>query len=290
MLGADGELLNFDSAKQVYDPKSKVPRLAFVAFYSDIEHQVLPVESGYRVTLTYNLHLTEFNGPFMLKTLSTNSFSALMLSFATFITSPTVLPKGGLLGFGLLYRYPINPKTTNLAAFSGALKGNDALIRAVCKVLGLEPSVKVLYSESYRGGDRFLTDNVKDGDELSDPYDEIPVRKLWRNAGGKLVTSSGDQGPTPSKVPVLWVTPPSKMVTTDVSFMTYGNEACLNYAYGDLVLIAKVPAYRERVEHLKDNFPQNLPQKILTDIEQSLEELPTRDDEEEETDDSEDDY
>jgi hypothetical protein len=28
-----------------------------VAFYADCRHEVLPVKSGYRITLTYNLHM-----------------------------------------------------------------------------------------------------------------------------------------------------------------------------------------------------------------------------------------
>ncbi|KAJ3545893.1 hypothetical protein NMY22_g2270 [Coprinellus aureogranulatus] len=146
LLGEQGELLNFDSAKKVHDPESNAPLIAFVSFYSDIQHEVLPVESGYRITLTYNLYFTEFDGPFILKTLSSDSMSTLLTSFAKLIASPTILPNGGALGFGLSYRYPvrIDPKTTDLAAFTGALKGNDALIRTVCKLLGLESTVKAL--------------------------------------------------------------------------------------------------------------------------------------------------
>lgn len=274
LLGEDGKLLNFDSAKQVYDPESKTPRVAFVAFYSDIEHQVLPVESGYRVTVTYNLHLTQSSGVnAMLKTIRTESFDALTNSFASAIASPTILPKGGALGFGLVYRYPINPKTTNLGAFTGALKGNDALIRAVCEDLGLEPSVKILYEKSYSGADEYLADKVVNGAKISDPYGDFSSRSLWRRVGATRIVDPGEQ-PSPSyQVPVLWITPPSKMVTTDLAYLTYGNEAILNYAYGDLVLIAKFPAYRERVEHLKNRFSETLSAKILADIDKSLNEL-----------------
>ena len=46
----------FDSSEMV---KANVdPTVAYTAFYSDIEHEVTPVTSGYRVTLTYNLHFS----------------------------------------------------------------------------------------------------------------------------------------------------------------------------------------------------------------------------------------
>ncbi|TEB32369.1 hypothetical protein FA13DRAFT_1773730 [Coprinellus micaceus] len=287
LLGENGALLNFDSAKQVYDPEAKAPRVAFVAFYSDIEHQVLPVESGYRVTLTYNLHFSEFDGPLMLKSLSSASFTTVLKSFATAIASPSILPKGGALGFGLLYRYPIDPKNTNLREFTGALKGNDALLRAVCKVLGLEPSVKILYSGP--SGDKFLSDEVTDGEDISDLYgDGVPLKKKMRDAGGKLVVGYGDSASSSFKLPVVWVTQPSKMVTTDIAYMAYGNEASLAFMYGDLVLVATFPPYRQRVQHLKENFPQVLPKKILEDIEEVLKDFPGEDEEEEEEDSDED--
>lgn len=48
-----GHEFMFNSADML--SKATTPSIAFAAFYSDIEHEVLPVTSGYRVTLTYNL-------------------------------------------------------------------------------------------------------------------------------------------------------------------------------------------------------------------------------------------
>lgn len=50
--------------KKVFDTPHTVnsqdtPHAAFVAFFSDFDHEVAPVKSGYRVTLTYNLYLTD---------------------------------------------------------------------------------------------------------------------------------------------------------------------------------------------------------------------------------------
>ncbi|KAJ3545892.1 hypothetical protein NMY22_g2269 [Coprinellus aureogranulatus] len=279
LLGEKGELLNFDSAKKVYDPESNAPLIAFTAFYSDIEHEVLPVESGYRITLTYNLYFTEFDGPSMLKTLSSDSLNSLMVSFANTIASPTVLPRGGALGFGLLYRYPVDRTKSSLEAFTGALKGNDALIRTVCKLLGLETSVKVLY-ESDSEEHKYLGDLVKNNEAFDDPYGERgSQRDAFEEIGGKVVASPERITSSSRKLPILWVTPPSRMTTADFSYIGYGNEAWLGHVYGDLVLVAQVPAYRERTKYLQENFPSNLPQQILADIEKALQDLPEQNDE-----------
>ena len=223
----------------------------------------------------------------MLKSLSSDSFTTLLKSFATAIASPSILPKGGALGFGLLYRYPIDPKKTDLREFTGALKGNDALVRAACKVLGLEPSVRVLYYKPR--GDKFLSNKVTNSEDISDYYgDEIPMKKRMKDAGGNLVVSYWDSASSPFKLPVLWVTAPSKMVTADISYITYGNEASLSFMYGDLVLVATFPPYRQRVQHLKENFPKVLPEKILEDIEEALKDFPEEIAEEKDSDEDED--
>lgn len=46
----------FDSGEELSGSTSKV---AYVAFFSDTDHEVTEVTSGYRVTLTYNLHVSK---------------------------------------------------------------------------------------------------------------------------------------------------------------------------------------------------------------------------------------
>jgi hypothetical protein len=49
----------FDSAKMVRTLVN--PSVAYIAFYSDVEHEVTPVTSGYHITLTYNLYFSTNN-------------------------------------------------------------------------------------------------------------------------------------------------------------------------------------------------------------------------------------
>lgn len=50
-----GHEFSFDSAGAIN--RDCLRQAPFVAFYSDVEHEVSIVTTGYRVTLTYNLHL-----------------------------------------------------------------------------------------------------------------------------------------------------------------------------------------------------------------------------------------
>lgn len=54
VLRHEGKEWSFDSAKVLAEQPS--PSIGYVAFFSDVEHEVLPVKSGYRVTITYNLY------------------------------------------------------------------------------------------------------------------------------------------------------------------------------------------------------------------------------------------
>src|SRR4051794_28936805 len=49
--GQGGE---FDSGALLQSASS--PSIGYAAFYSDVEHEVLPVTAGHRVTITYNLY------------------------------------------------------------------------------------------------------------------------------------------------------------------------------------------------------------------------------------------
>ena len=53
-----GELVTRHQGRQVVFDWSVLSgsQIQWAGFYSDVEHEVLPVTSGYRITLTYNLY------------------------------------------------------------------------------------------------------------------------------------------------------------------------------------------------------------------------------------------
>ena len=46
----------FDSSQVLAGAANDQPSVCYVAFFNDVEHEVAPVTSGHRVTLTYNLY------------------------------------------------------------------------------------------------------------------------------------------------------------------------------------------------------------------------------------------
>lgn len=117
--------------------------ITYVAFFSDVEHEVAVVKSGYRVTLTYNLYFTDEDTLSALDSTDIPEFEGAL--FAA-LKSPDFLPNGGLLGFGLAFMYPVSPGTT-LSHLLRLLKGSDATIKRVCDCLSLSTSLKAVYKD-----------------------------------------------------------------------------------------------------------------------------------------------
>ncbi|KAJ8469014.1 hypothetical protein ONZ51_g9269 [Trametes cubensis] len=156
-------------------------RIAFVAFFSDVEHEVLPVLSGHRITLTYNLYFAGNAGLdrglagqlTMLQPLHANP-DAIQDALRALLSSKKVLPRGGMLGFSLSHVYPVpstwdtgdaNPRVT----IEQGLKGSDAALFQACRALGLRPRLRLEMDES---GKRYLfkwmgslTEQMDDSDD-----------------------------------------------------------------------------------------------------------------------------
>ncbi|KAJ3527958.1 hypothetical protein NMY22_g9590 [Coprinellus aureogranulatus] len=273
-----GTAWTFESSKMLSNKEQSTepgPRLAWVAFYSDIEHEVSLVESGYRVSLTYNLYYSKDKPSPPLPSIVPSPPEEAMLKGALMdlLSSPLVLPEGGALGFGLTYQYPIvkdienRHQSTSISSISDRLKGTDALVKRVCTELGLKCHVKALYDlydedwgEEY--GEKvnvYLTDKAygdgRDEEYMGEYMDEAPnLRVIGAFAGKdseKPVHSTRRGWRQEEKVlapvvRVLWATPANKLTTVETTVVTYGNEPGVGWFYAPLVLVAMIPSYEAR--------------------------------------------
>ncbi|KAI0794380.1 hypothetical protein C8Q74DRAFT_573484 [Fomes fomentarius] len=90
--------------------------VAFVAFFSDVEHEVMPVTSGHRITITYNLYFA-MGTPSAYLRARTHAVQlaqpralhadGIADALRTLINDPSCLGSGGMLGFGLRHQYPL---------------------------------------------------------------------------------------------------------------------------------------------------------------------------------------
>jgi hypothetical protein len=166
------------------------PSIGYVAFFSDVEHEVAPVISGHRITLTYNLYFDD-GGPVSANDAISEppqpvNEDAIHEAFVALLESPEFLADGGTLAFGLRHVYPIKRERVSIAMKSlhpienylkhlcGVLKGSDSVVYQSACALGFEP-VLYLYYEWTGRTDRasptspplgVITDKVMDFNEL----------------------------------------------------------------------------------------------------------------------------
>jgi hypothetical protein len=239
----------FNSAEMVRTQTE--PSITYVAFYSDVEHEVAPVTSGYRVTLTYNLYFSaesESNSvpPIIVPSTTETAFKT---ALSTLLSDKTFMTKGGFLGFGFRHEYPLDPKT-GLGNLINCLKGNDAIIQRVCSQLSLQTMLRVIYGDDTgEEGPYFVM--VKD---IVDYSENVQVDMgiggiMTEYEEGKRVTITGpiadevakssnygedlDDKPEDvsedERIDVDWVTDLTKLTVAKTSYVAYGNDAQLDF-------------------------------------------------------------
>ncbi|KAJ7476898.1 hypothetical protein B0H11DRAFT_2281545 [Mycena galericulata] len=235
--------LRHDNKEEVFD-SSKIlspfaaSTIAYIAFYGDVEHEVAVVESGHRVTLTYNLYFAESSrSPASVPKLSISTGRDLESALGALINEPLFL-KGALLGFGMRYKYPVDD-TTSLPRMKSMLKGADALLVRVCDALGLQTYLKAVYSDRNNG--MVMMDQVLDPTDDMGQHEESMAFVLERDYGGELIKTPDRSDARRDITEPTWITPLSELTELHATYVAYGNEPSIGYIYGDLALMVLCP-------------------------------------------------
>jgi len=251
----------FDSGREL--AASHQPSIGYVAFFSDVEHEVAPVISGHRVTLTYNLYFDNDRGPSskdpvsehlsLLRGANENAFRE---AFQGLLENPEFLPQGGTLAFGLRHVYPIDPwKSRPLEHIYGTLKGSDAVVYQTARALGFQPVLYLFYEWTTPNDfpEAAVIDEVMDFNESFDEQAVVDIIKIIRRQGGIVTWEEGweidpEKGyKNPEKIE--WVTPVTTFNRQKGSYVTYGNEPSVEMAYADLCLFVRIGKAGERLAY-----------------------------------------
>jgi len=120
--------IKYDWSLPVSDP---ISGLQWAAFFSDIEHEVLPVIDGYRVTLTYNLYYgSNPNRPII--DIRNNPFYRTLQAA---LIHPLFMRDGGILGYECCYSYVFDIHWGDLLAFT---EGKDQILSKLDRHLPLK--------------------------------------------------------------------------------------------------------------------------------------------------------
>jgi hypothetical protein len=208
-----------DSGAELAAPNE--PKVAYAAFFSNVEHEVLPVTSGHRVTITYNLYWDRSTGvpDAAAEAARAQDEATLAEALAALLRSPDILPEGGMLAFGLAHEYPVD-ENGSLGEIQHALKGPDALLVRALRKLGLQGNVMAQYEA--RDPDEY---GIWMCDELLDFRHQMEIEnegEFIHNAGGVLITA-GDRQSRSDETPIHWVTPVGTQ-SVEQNYVHYGNE------------------------------------------------------------------
>ncbi|KAL2815226.1 hypothetical protein BDW59DRAFT_16821 [Aspergillus cavernicola] len=180
--------------------------IQWAAFYSDCEHEIETITQGDRITLTYNLYVTEPVGG--------------VIPSPTSIVDPKTLPmygwvkdllgqddfmkEGGVLGIFCSHAYAHSSKIAEFQ-LPRALKGADLVLYAVFKSLGID--IEVLPVLEHAG--RYITENPDLGLEGKSPrrrgymsqynyYEGGPLTNYLKKGYKPLVPDVSELLPSPS--------------------------------------------------------------------------------------------
>ena len=247
---------------KVLTPSQTSPSLAYVAFHSDVEHEVLKVTTGRRVTVTYDLYLVDppwkFGAPAAARAQSVSSFQAALQKL---LESPEFLPEGGILGFGLSNHYPFDFET-ELQEMASYLKGEDAHVYRICRELGLQPSLRAIYDDDRvswgcEGFDGIMLDEIVQdicpdceggrkiyGSALVGTLGGIPVNK-GEDVGP--IDPESEEYPDPDPELITWISPLNKLNQLEGNSSAYERDGIFSYI--NPCIIARIAAACDRVDY-----------------------------------------
>ncbi|KAL1733503.1 hypothetical protein EV714DRAFT_269812 [Schizophyllum commune] len=222
------------------------PHVVFVAFYGDVTHEVLPVLSGHRVTLTWNIFVAWPPTPIAVPREVLDYDVVLKNALADLLADERLLPNGGYLAFGLRYQYPDN----SLCCWTTSdLKGGDAMIKRACEALGVEPMLRLLYG-GYSHEDianffgkrddgyflAYTTVSESCCHYVSNLADAVEEEDVLRDAGTAPLRNGYHEG-----TETVWVTCFDQRASrVEDHYVAYGNEASVDTAYASYALFIKV--------------------------------------------------
>ena len=204
-------------------------KIQWAAFFSDVEHEVLPVADGYRVTLTYNLYHSEKIG--------NATQSPFYKELAAALGDPHFMREGGVLGFACRHKYVL----TDLNSVESSpllLKGADYDVYAAAKSLGLSVCCKpqIIAHGSYASYE-YVLPAFKDEINSSLGYEDTSCEEILQLLGCEPVSLSSET------ISWCWKDMISSHLAT-VSISTYGGTSKFYQAAAIFVAVPKWSAER----------------------------------------------
>ena len=248
LLRHRGQEWTFDSGEAL---AAKVqPSIGYVAYFSDIEHEIAPVISGHRITYTYSLYFHDdrsslFSVPQHLTPPLPANHRAFREAFTALLDNPEFMADGGTLAFGLRHVYPIRD---DLMHVYSVLKGSDAVVLQGTRALGYTPTVYVYYHDQDRHTGAIIQRVV---DFPKEQYQEDIVSVVCDKGGSPVIRKDPverdwDEARFGTPEELEWVTPVTEFNCQKDSVLDYGSDAPSPWVYRVICLVVRIGKAGER--------------------------------------------
>ncbi|KAG8880833.1 hypothetical protein FRB98_004709 [Tulasnella sp. 332] len=193
LLERKGEKVDIDWHEVHTQTTKDTLALPWAFFYSDVQYEIQLVKPGHRVIITYDIY-----GPMAIQEPHTHAMSVtgteLYRVLDSFVKNLQLLPKGGVLAFGLANAYPAyvqeserrfnhdyqrdKPRDKRVCDSDGIismLQGGDVILYRVLTELRMKPRLKAVYIESGYDLEKIANnDNDDHGDDIYHSHDRGP--------------------------------------------------------------------------------------------------------------------
>ena len=248
----DNQEVVFDWSSLPDDPLSVI---YWAAFFSDVEHEILPVTSGHRLTLNYNLYAVQEGLH------SVPPGMAFHNHLQRALCAPHFMRGGGCLAFDCKHLYAFG-MLNEKEQFPHVLKGADYLIFSAAKMLGLRVTVKAAvegdYCMSFLPHGREYTE---DDERFNAEFLGLPV---YRSVEWKVILNSmGIDNDEIIFLPHDSIKICRDRMETQVNqqFLgTYGN-AIVQNVYQSAVILIEVPPWGDTLRTIASESDSREPEK-----------------------------
>jgi hypothetical protein len=253
-----GHECSFDPSPETLDITHH-PSIGYAVLFKDVEHEVAPITSGYRVTLTYDLY-AESDDESIPPLANERAFHDV---FAALLENREFLADGGTLAFGIANAYSFGKKFKHVY---GALRGSDAVVYRTLRALGFEPLLRMYHEDwdEIPGGES-LNGHAVVFDKIVNFSDwnwgawqwqdeDLNVSDFIEHMHGQIVRPEDLQTDEYSDMDaeeVVWATPVTTFNRKESAFgspVSYKYTAT-NVAYGDLCLFVRIGKAGERLSY-----------------------------------------
>ncbi|KAF2870043.1 hypothetical protein BDV95DRAFT_608066 [Massariosphaeria phaeospora] len=243
-------VVRHDGHSRTFDWTGSSDSVQWAAFFSDCEHEVLEVTSGYRLTLTYNLYACTGLGQLGGNCTALESQQLpLYEEVKNALANPQFMPDGGTLGQYCRHAYAHTTKA-GADTLPQVLKGSDMVAHEVFSALGVDIRI------------RPVLDHITNQDDGCGPLDKKFHKRdhVGMGLGDPVAVDSYEQDSIEdvyaeyphSWEAVTWLNGPRHNTSSvEFAYLRYGNEASIEFGYSYCALLFNVLSYAKRVEVAK---------------------------------------